>query len=176
MVVLIIIIIVVLVILFSKKKSNVITTKANIPTDRRNSKSPGMCFMEMYEMADKERRLNTETISSPYYEHLLNWYWTIALACQGRITELDDIYEDIKSKECELHEQYKSLLKAEKKQLYAMARIAQRIEDSNMSDMKTGESIGEYTDRKLLKSKTFMEKYQYYLNFDFKSFYNKFDE
>ncbi|NDV97408.1 hypothetical protein D0T84_21275 [Dysgonomonas sp. 521] len=151
------------VILFILKK----VSRTNQTVKKHKTKNPGMYFMELYEETEQIRKSSIENIDNPHYIHLSNWYLILAYACQGRICDIDDMYDYYKDEFCEFNETYIRLLQSEKKQIYAMARIAKRIDDSDMSDMKDNESIGEYTDRKLQKNKAFMEKYNYYLNYNF---------
>jgi hypothetical protein len=176
--ILLIILVITVVVLFTKKSKNTkrkeeIHNKQSIHKPNKNS--PGMYFMELYEAAERQRKSSIETINNPYYEHIGDWFLTLAYACQGRILDVNDSFDYYKDVDCKLNKDYVNFMKAEKKQIYAMARIAQRIEDGPIGfDLKDGESIGEYTDRKLLKNKPFMEKYLYYVNFDFEKHYKLF--
>lgn len=134
-----------------------------------NKYSPGMYFMEMYEVAKQQ---STTLTGYCCYRYATNWYRLLALACQGRIPELDDMYDYVCSSG-EWAEEYINLLKIEKKQIYAMARIAKRIDDAPIKSIGY-ETIGEYTDKKLLKNKSFMEKYSYYTKLNFEQYYRDY--
>jgi len=48
-----------------------------------------------------------------------------------------------------------------------MSKVSKRIEQAPIgSDMKKGESIGEYESRKLMKSKAFMNEFYFFKNLD----------
>ena len=130
-------------------------------------KNPGMYFMECYEVAENLRK-SSDDVDTLYYVCLSDWNFLLGCACQGRIGELDDNYDYYKGSDCKFPKPYIELLLSEKERIYRMAHIAKRIDDAPIGkDHKIGESIGEYTDRKLCKSQKFMTDFTYYLNFDF---------
>jgi hypothetical protein len=143
------------------------------PIKKPKRNAPGMYFMEMYQETKRQRKSSPDTVSIPYYEHAADWYRTLGLACQGRIPEVDDMYNALKDERYHYLQEYVALMNLEKNQIYAMARIAKRVEDAPIGFDLGYETIGEYTDKKLLKNRFFMEKYTYYVSFDFEKFYNE---
>ncbi|MDB0603314.1 hypothetical protein PL373_19710 [Tenacibaculum maritimum] len=84
------------------------------------------------------------------------YYFLLGCASeQGRIEDINNYYSQLISTDFE--EDYITFLNIEKKRIYKMAKIAEKIENADITDLKVGESIGEYTNRKLLKRKLFMK-------------------
>jgi len=148
--------------------------KRVIDTKRINERSPGMYFMECYEDCNRQSKQSNDTSINRYFEYAGDFYLTLGYACQARTEDLDYAYgEGMKENESDFDEAYIDFLKGIKKDVYTMFKVASRIDDSDMMDMKGNESVGEYADRKLLASKRFMEKYDYFVSFDFKAFYDQ---
>ncbi len=135
-----------------EKTSNEISSIENI----------GMYNMELYQ---KHKKLFED-----YDRYASIYNKLIGLACQGRIEEIKEIFTE-ELIEDEFESEFIQLMKDNKKKLLSMGKMALKVED-NLEGMKTGESIGEYTDRKLLKKKAFMTHYDFFNSFDLKAFYN----
>ena len=54
-----------------------------------------------------------------------------------------------------------------------MAKIAKEVDDKPIGyDLKNGESIGEYFDRKVSKRPAFMKEFEFFKNFNIEEFLN----
>ena len=155
-----------------KATSHAVDTRV-IDKRNLNKRTPGMYFMELYEVCERQRKMSDDSAAIQYFEYASDFYNMLGCACQGRIEDIDDVYNEVINEDSVYPDSYIELLKNIKKDVYSMAKIALRIDESDMMDMKGNESVGEYADRKLLASKRFMEKYNYFLDFDFLAFYDQ---
>ncbi|MBE7686590.1 hypothetical protein F7647_11065 [Tenacibaculum piscium] len=117
-------------------------------TTSYNKEDIGMFFMELSQSSINKGSLKKE------------YYFLLGCASQGRIEDINNYYSQLISTDFE--EDYITFLNIEKKRIYKMAKIAEKIENADITDLKVGESIGEYTNRKLLKRKLFMNEYDYF--------------
>lgn len=138
---------IVVIVLFSSKKSSEKTTEV---------KDVGMYFMDLEKQVNK----------SEYSDIIQLFYYLLGCASQGRIGEVNHIYKDAK----EENDLFYKLIENLKPQIMKMTKIAKQVEDSSMEDMKTGESIGEYQSRKLMKRKAFMVEFNYFKNLDLNNY------
>lgn len=104
------------------------------------------------------------------YKYLSAYNEIVALACQGRIEEIEDIYSNELNAET-YHGSFNQLMKQKKKQIMSMAKTAKKVDESKMTDLRNGESVGEYFDRKILKRSSFMELYNEMNDFDMAKYY-----
>lgn len=96
---------------------------------------------------------------------LSDYYFMLGCACQGRIKEVQDCYEELILNQS--NKKFIEHIALIKPSLMKMGKIAKRIDDSDMEDLKIGESVGEYFNRKVLNSKVFMREYHYLKSFDY---------
>lgn len=128
-----------------------------IRTSRENNKTKlpkehfidyGMYFIDLFEQ-DK-------------HSYKSEIYFTLGCVCQGRIDEIDDFYNELDEYDFDLNLR-KQLLR-DKNELYKLANIVKKIEDSEMNDIRNNESKGEYINRTLSKMKTFINGFEYLRN------------
>jgi hypothetical protein len=110
--------------------------------------------------------LEKQVVKSEYSDTIEQFYYLLGCACQGRNGEVNQIFKDAKQENNLFHK----LIDKLKPQIIKMTKIAKQVEDSSMKDMKTGESIGEYQSRKLMKRKAFMEEFNYFKNLDLNNY------
>lgn len=117
------------------------------------NKSVGMYFMDI------EKEIKLKLRSKPEKnDELLDFCYTLGCASQGRIREVIGYFEDIEKTD-KLNE-----FLIYKPRVMRMVKASQKITESQMSDMKINESIGDYENRKLLQSKTFMKEFHFFFN------------
>ena len=130
-------------------------------TEIKNKEPIGMYFMNLHSELQKKYR-ETEN-----FYFLDEYYYLLGCASQGR---LDEVKEIIANTEDEL---LKTFLDSFEPQILKMAKISKEVDDKPIgNDMKNGESIGEYFDRKISKRPTFMKEYEFFKNFDIHKFIN----
>ena len=129
------------------------TTNKIIP--KKSIESPvldvGMYFMNLHQALEKD-------ISEiPNKILLLDYYWTLGCASQGRITEVKSMIKESKNTPLEL------VFNLYSPQILKMARIAKEVDDKPIGyDLKNGESIGEYFDRKVSKRPAYMSEFNFF--------------
>lgn len=143
----------------------------------------GIYFMDLEQYTSKRYDI--------IYKHELETYYLIlGLACQGRIEEIEDVYRDEVenvaelladyifndnderniSKRGGLEDKYLKFLKEIKPRVMKMAKIAEKVDNMEMNDLKDGESIGAWQSRKLKGYKTFMNEFEYFKKYDVEKF------
>lgn len=152
--------------------------KREIETSYKENTDIGMYFMDMYNAAGKRKNIT-------YQHELETFYFLVGLASQGRIDEIEEIYEEeiemvsenlvnyvFKGTNKEvideggLENKWLLFLKEIKPKLLKMSKIAEKVDNMSMEDIKDGESIGEWQSRKLKKYRTFMNEFEYFKNYD----------
>lgn len=169
----IILAVIVLFFVFSKDREEQKTETSNNKTDieidyKRKYKyeEVGMFFMDLYEKAKKDTNIPFDKQND-----ICSFYFILGCACQGRIDEINDYYNEMlgytkeEIKEEEINSKYIDFLKKEKTRVYKMAKISEKVSNLELN-LKAGESIGEAEDKQLKKRKTFMREYHYYRNLD----------
>ena len=117
-----------------------------------------MYFFDLHDLI-KQKNENT----SLDYD-LMDCYFVLGLATQGRIEEIKDSINDFKENE---QDNLYNFFTTYKSQLMKMAKIAEQVENSDIGlDLKDDETIGQYTSRKLSKRKTFMSEFEFFKNLD----------
>lgn len=169
----IILAVIVLFFVFSKGREEQKTETSNNKTDieidykkKYKYEEVGMFFMDLYEKEKKDTN-----IPSDKQNDICSFYFILGCACQGRIDEINDYYNEMlgytkeEIKEEEINSKYIDFLKKEKTRVYKMAKISEKVSNLELN-LKAGESIGEAEDKQLKKRKTFMREYHYYRNLD----------
>jgi hypothetical protein len=144
MIYLLIFIFVIIVVLLANKRK---TTNKSIP--KKSIESPvldvGMYFMNLHQALEKDRS------EIPNKILLLDYYWTLGCASQGRIIEVKSMIKESKNTPLELvFNQYSP-------QILKMARIAKEVDDKPI-----GYDIGEYFDRKVSKRPAYMSEFNFF--------------
>lgn len=125
----------------------------------------GMYFMELHDRIKKQRDYESE-----FQETIVEFYYLLGCASQGRTDEIKEIYKDSKNENQDLYK----LITSFKPQIDKMSKVSKRIADADIGyDMKDGESIGEYESRKLMKSKVFMEEFTFFKNLNLQHYFKK---
>ncbi|MGB0884716.1 MAG: hypothetical protein ACPGTG_08355, partial [Flavobacteriales bacterium] len=101
-------------------------------------------------------------------DYILDFYWLLGCASQGRIDEVNEILNEAQNEDDFFYDKVQSF----KTQILRMTKISQKIDNSDMNDLKNGESIGEYQSRKLLKSKRFMKEFDFFNNLEVNEIFN----
>ncbi len=145
-------------VMFSKsQKKNTQSNSAN----NKNVASIGMYFMEL---RTELRKKNVE-IENGFL--LQEYYYILGCASQGR---LDEMKERILDSDAVLG----TFFATYNKQLMKMAKIAKEVDEIPIGyDLKNGESIGEYFDRKISKRPAFMKEFEFFKNFDIQQYLKK---
>lgn len=104
------------------------------------------------------------------------FHYLLAIVFQGRIEEFKDIEKQIKEENCvfenKVNKAFIDWFKNNKPKLIKALKIAEKYENQDIGyDYKVGETIGEYTNRKIRKNKTFMGIYLYYSNLNSKELF-----
>jgi hypothetical protein len=116
-----------------------------------NKQEFGMYNMNLHEYYYKNRHNNERN----FLLHIFNY--AIALAFQAREREFDYLFEDsIKQTNNKKFIEFMDSIKPELKKII---KISNKIDNSDANDMRVGESIGEYFDRKIKRNKKAMEIY-----------------
>lgn len=138
-------------------KTNEVKNKNKIKNNYNNA--IGMYFMDLaYNLKISKDYSETNSLLQEYY-------WALGCASQGRVEEVKQIIKD--SSETSLADFFKIY----KPQIMKMAKIAKEVDDKPIGyDLKNGESIGEYFDRKVSKRPAFMAEFEFFKNFDIQSF------
>lgn len=152
-----------------EQKKETSNNKTDIEIDYKRKykyEEVGMFFMDLYEKTKKDTRIPFEK-----QDDICSFYFILGCACQGRIDEIDDYYNEMlgytkeEIEEEEINSKYIEFLKKEKTRVYKMAKISEKVSNLELN-LKVGESIGEAEDKQLKRRKTFMREYHYYRNLD----------
>lgn len=138
------------------KTSNI---KINIENNSNNNIAIGMYFMDIFDQLKKSRDYSETN------RLLQDYYWILGCASQGRTDEVKQLIKE--SKETPLSHFFDIY----KPQIMKMSKIAKEVDDKPIGyDLKNGESIGEYFDRKVSKRPAFMKEFEFFKSFDIESF------
>ncbi|MGY8911238.1 MAG: hypothetical protein ACKVIG_15470 [Flavobacteriales bacterium] len=121
----------------------------------------GLYFMELHDNFKKYGE-------SENRDYILEFYWVLGCASQGRSDEVSEILKDAKNNDQSFYEKIQPF----ETQILRMTKISQKIDESDMNDLKNGESIGEYQSRKLLKSKIFMKDFDFFNRLEITDIFN----
>lgn len=115
----------------------------------------GMYFMNLHQTLEKNRS------EIPNKKVLLDYYWTLGCASQGRVNEVKAMFKECKNTPLEkVFNQYSP-------QILKMAKIGKEVDDKPIGhDLKNGESVGEYFDRKVSKRPAYMTEFNFFKNLD----------
>lgn len=155
-------------IILEKKNKPIITKEkgfqysTNLKLNPNKSIDVSLYFFDLHDLIAKKN------IKNSIDNNLMDYYFVLGLATQGRIDEMNELIEKFKDNEQE--RLYSFFLKNMPK-LMKMAKIAEKVENSDIgSDLKDNETIGQYYSRKLLKRKTFMNEFEFFKNFEINKF------
>ncbi len=122
----------------------------------------GMYHMEKYEAVQRDHSVS---------DNIRAFHWLMGIVCQGRAEEFHDIQQQILDESCvykdKVDDNFVTWFKANSPILIKALMIAKKYEDAEIGyDIKVGETLGQYFDKKISKNKTFMKIYNMYLNPD----------
>ncbi len=154
-------IILILILIFSFNKASKLNKKELGSTKTIQAISIGGYFFEKSEFIRKNRS------NIPNSQLLMDYYWILGCATQGRV---DETKKGIKEAN---NTPLQTFFDSYKPQVMKMAKIAKEVDDKPIGyDLKNGESIGEYFDRKVSKRPAFMKEFEFFKNFNIEEFLN----
>lgn len=139
------------------KRIEVMATKLENTNPEPSPIDIGMYFMDQYAATQKRRDI------FEIKHDLLEYYFLLGLASQGRTSEITETY--IRA-EKDFNKAFVDFLNEIKPRLLKMNKVSEKVAQMRITDIKSGESVGEWQNRKVKPHKTFMDEFEYFKNFD----------
>jgi len=167
-----------IIVLLTGKETNentkeIINSEPSKPNPKFEKQEIGMYNMNLSDYYKKNYKL--ENIDTNL---LTDYHFFLGVCFQGRYDEFKEVFKGIEKENSlynsHLKSEHKEYILNQKEDLKKACLIAKKQDEKGIGmDMKVGESVGEYFDRKIQKSKVFMRIFNDINNNNFEQIFTK---